>query len=86
MASKKTTEELKPGYVNIRTPRATQKGPKSFQIIINGTAWNIPFGKEVQVPDFVAEEFYRSEQAKDDYETCMEETKAALQEAAGQVE
>ena len=74
----------KEGYVKIRTPRAPQKGPNSFQIIINGNAWNVPYGKEVEVPDYVATEFYRSEEAKDNYEVCMAETKAALQEAAGQ--
>ncbi len=73
----------KEGYVKIRTPRSPHRGVDSFQIIINGNAWNIPYGKEVEVPDYVAEEFYRSEEAKDNYETCMAETKAALQEAAG---
>ena len=68
--------------VTIRTPRAPQKGPKSFQIIINGKVWNIPYGKEVTVPDYVATEFYRSEAAKDNYEAVMEEEKAKLQAAA----
>lgn len=32
---------------------------------INGVNWQIPRGKEVEVPDYVAEEYYRSQRAQE---------------------
>lgn len=64
--------------VVIDVPRSGRKEVKSFMIAINGTIYTIPYGKKSMVPRCVAEEYYRSEQAKDDYDRCCEEERQRL--------
>ena len=81
-AAEETVKESPYDKVKIRTPRAEKKAAKSFQIIINGKVWNIPCGQTVEVPRYVAEEFYRSENAKDAYEELLAERKEELKAQA----
>ena len=64
--------------VEITTPRSGKKEVKSFMVGINGVVYTIPYGKKSVVPRCVAEEYWRSEQAKDDYDRCCEEEKERL--------
>lgn len=64
--------------VEITTPRSGKKEVKSFMVGINGMVYTIPYGKKSVVPRCVAEEYWRSEQAKDDYDRCCEEEKERL--------
>ena len=52
--------------VPISTPRASDRGDPNIQIGINGVNYVIPMGaRNVMVPRCVAEEYERSERAKD---------------------
>ena len=51
--------------VPLTIPRGDLKGDPNFFISINGRNTVIPRGRTVQVPPEVAEEYYRSERAKE---------------------
>lgn len=49
--------------VKIRLDRARGSEPKELYVAVNGVNYLVPKGKEVEVPEFVAEEIKRSEAA-----------------------
>ena len=51
--------------VKITVPRARKGEPDSLYIGINGVNYLIPKGKAVEVPDFVAEEYHRAQDAEE---------------------
>lgn len=63
----KPTKKLK--RVSITVPRGDEKGDPNLFIAINGVNYLLPRGKTSQVPPEVAEEFARSERAKDTFYT-----------------
>lgn len=51
--------------VKITLPKARGSEPKELLVGINGVNYLIPKGKQVEVPDFVAEEVKRAEAAEE---------------------
>ena len=51
--------------VKLLIPRGDQRGDPNFFISVNGVNYLIPRGKTVEVPPAVAEEYQRSERAKE---------------------
>ena len=51
--------------VSLTIPRGDLRGDPNFFVSVNGVNYVIPRGQTVQVPVFVAEEYYRSERAKE---------------------
>jgi hypothetical protein len=51
--------------VKITLPKARGSEPKELLVGINGVNYLIPKGKQVEVPDFVAEEVKRAQAAED---------------------
>ncbi len=66
------------GKVTVSLPRARGDQPKELFVGINGVNYLIPRGKSVEVPDYVAEEIERAENA----EAFMDEEKDRLIEKA----
>lgn len=66
--SLETTEEVKKGktakrkLVKIKLPRV--KGETHAFAAVNGERWQIQRGKEVEVPDYIAEVFQNAEKAQ----------------------
>lgn len=59
MANRRNESERK-GLVKLVIPAVPGDKNENVQIGVNGKTWLIPRGEEVEVPDFVAEEYYRS--------------------------
>ena len=77
MATTKKTEVkavIPEGYEEIMIPKADANEDKDLFIGINGENWLIPRGKKTAVPEYVAEEIRRSEEAKE----TLERVKGAL--------
>ena len=56
--------------VKIKIPKLSANDDPNFLIAVNGVNYLIPKGKEVEVPDFVKDEYERSEAAREAfYET-----------------
>lgn len=53
--------------VNLRIPRGGTREDPSVYIAVNGKNYLLPKGKESTVPKHIAEEYERSERAKDKY-------------------
>ena len=53
--------------VKITLPKARGNEPKELFVGINGVNYLVPKGKQIEVPDFVAEEIRRA-QAADDFQ------------------
>lgn len=51
--------------VKITLPKARGSEPRELLVGINGVNYLIPKGKQVEVPDFVAEEVKRAEAAEE---------------------
>ena len=66
------------GKTNITIPRARRGEDETYFVSINGTGYQIPRGKEVTVPDFVAAEIERSQEAE---EMMFEDKERRLAEA-----
>ncbi len=73
MARAKTATVSKSDRVPLTIPRGDLKGDPNFFISINGQNYVIPRGKPVQVPVEVAEEYYRSEKAKEAFYALSDE-------------
>ena len=75
-----TKKEKKPKMVKIKLPR--KKGETHAFACVNGKGYQIQRGKEVDVPDFVAEVFRNAELAEEyaeEYENRLaEEEEASL--------
>ncbi|MBP5720422.1 MAG: hypothetical protein J6W82_05100 [Bacteroidales bacterium] len=63
MATKKT--KYRNGKVKVTIPRARKGEPEDFYVGVNGVGYQIPKGKEVEVPEEVAEEIFRAQAAED---------------------
>lgn len=57
MSNRKTESK---GFVKLLIPAVPGVKNEDVQIGINGKTWLIQRGVEVEVPDYVAEEYYRS--------------------------
>lgn len=64
MARKSVANENR---VQISIPRGDVKGDPNYFISVGGVNYLLPRGKTSLVPPEVAEEFYRSERAKEKY-------------------
>ena len=56
---------IKDGRVSVTLPRARSGEPEDLFVGINGVSYQIPKGKEVMVPQVVADEIERSTKAED---------------------
>lgn len=63
MAARKKV--IKEGKVSVTLPRARIGEPEDLFVAINGVSYQIPKGKEVFVPEDVAEEIDRARTAED---------------------
>lgn len=62
----------KTNKVKIRIPKHAANDDPNFYIAINGVNYLIPKGKEVEVPDFVRDEYERSEAAREAFYNTVE--------------
>lgn len=69
----KTAEKVKYNRVEITVPKGYANDDPNFFISVNGVNYLLPRGKKSMVPDFVAEEFYRSQRAQDKLDETMEQ-------------
>lgn len=65
-------DENKAGRVELRIPRSSADEEQNVFISVNGKNWLIPKGQTVLVPPAVAEEYYRSEDAKENFISAVE--------------
>lgn len=63
----KTEAKSKAGRVKITVPRGDVRGDPNYFISVNGKNYLLPRGKTSEVPPEVAEEYYRSEKAKEKF-------------------
>jgi hypothetical protein len=63
--TEKTTEQGKEKRVKITVPRGYANDEPNLIIAVNGVNYVLPKGKTSEVPDFIAEEFYRSQKAQE---------------------
>ena len=59
--------------VEIFVPKGYANDEPNLLIGVNGVTYLLPKGKKSTVPDFVAEEFYRSQRAQDKLDETMEQ-------------
>ena len=59
--------------VDIRIPRGSEKDDPMEFVSVNGRNFLIPKGKKCQVPRYIADEWNRSQRAKEAYYEKMEE-------------
>jgi hypothetical protein len=67
------TKTPKENRVEVFVPKGYANDDPNFPIGINGVNYLLPRGKKSMVPDFVAEEFYRSQRAQDKLDETMEQ-------------
>ena len=66
-------EAVKDDRVEVFVPRGYANDDPNMFISINGVNYLLPRGKKSMVPDFVAEEFRRSQRAQDKLDETMEQ-------------
>jgi hypothetical protein len=59
--------------VEIFVPKGYANDDPNFFISVNGVNYLLPRGKKSMVPDFVAEEFYRSQRAQERLDENIEQ-------------
>ena len=69
----KPAETPKDNRVEITVPKGYANDDPNFFISVNGVNYLLPRGKKSMVPDFVAEEFYRSQRAQEKMDENMEQ-------------
>ena len=69
----KATETPKDNRVEISVPKGYANDEPNMVIGINGVNYLLPRGKKSMVPDFVAEEFYRSQRAQEKLDETVEQ-------------
>ena len=69
----KPAEAVKDTRVEITVPKGYANDEPNHIIGINGVNYLLPRGKKSMVPDFVAEEFYRSQRAQEKLDETMEQ-------------
>ena len=67
------TKTPKENRVEVFVPKGYANDEPNLVIGINGVNYLLPRGKKSMVPDFVAEEFYRSQRAQDKLDETMEQ-------------
>jgi len=65
-------EENRAGRVELRIPRSSADEEQNVFISVNGKNFLIPKGQTVLVPPEVAEEYYRSEEAREAFISAVE--------------
>lgn len=68
----RATAKSNPNRVALAIPRGDAKGDPNLFISVGGKNYILPRGKTSEVPPEVAEEYYRSERAKEKYFTTAE--------------
>lgn len=58
--------------VDLLIPRGGINEDPNFLICINGVTYLLPKGKKSSVPKYVAEEYYRSVAAQEDYDATVD--------------
>ena len=69
----KPTETVKDNRVEVFVPKGYANDDPNLLIGVNGVNYLLPRGKKSLVPDFVAEEFYRSQAAQERLDQNMEQ-------------
>ena len=59
--------------VEVSVPKGYTNDEPNMLIGVNGVTYLLPKGKKSMVPDFVAEEFYRSQRAQEKLDETMEQ-------------
>lgn len=67
------TKPIKDNREEIFVPKGYANDEPNLVIGINGVNYLLPRGKKSMVPDFVAEEFRRSQRAQDKLDETMEQ-------------
>lgn len=73
---KANANENPAGRVELRIPRNSADEEQNVFISVNGKNYLIPKGQNVLVPPEVAEEYRRSEEAKESFITTIEDRRA----------
>ena len=69
----KPDQTPKENRVEIFVPKGYANDDPNFFISVNGVNYLLPRGKKSMVPDFVAEEFYRSQKAQERLDENIEQ-------------
>ena len=69
----KAVEAPKDNRVEIFVPKGYANDDPNLFISVNGVNYLLPRGKKSMVPDFVADEFYRSQKAQERMDQNMEQ-------------
>ena len=69
----KPTDAVKDNRVEVFVPKGYANDEPNLFIGVNGVNYLLPRGKKSLVPDFVAEEFYRSQAAQESLDQNMEQ-------------
>lgn len=69
----KATDTTKDNRVEIFVPKGYANDDPNMFISINGVNYLLPRGKKSTVPDFVADEFYRSQRAQEKLDENIEQ-------------
>ncbi len=69
----KATEAVTDNRVEIFVPKGYANDDPNMFISVNGVNYLLPRGKKSLVPDFVAEEFYRSQRAQERLDETVEQ-------------
>ena len=69
----KPTETVKDNRVEVSVPKGYANDDPNLLIGVNGVNYLLPRGKKSLVPDFVAEEFYRTLAAQEKLDQNMEQ-------------
>lgn len=78
------TESIKPKTVKVFIDRGASHEDPNFFVSVNGKNFILPKGQESEVPEYVAEEIYRSRRAEARYNKTREaELKKAQENKLG---
>ena len=67
------------GRVAVSVPRGELRGDPNLVVTLNGVNYVLPRGKTSEVPEAVAEEFYRAERAKEAFYHTADQLRERLQ-------
>ena len=73
---KAKANEDKAGRVELRIPRSSADDEANVFVSVNGKNFLIPKGQTVLVPPEVADEYFRSEEARENFITAVENRRA----------
>lgn len=75
--TKPKNENIDDGKVELFVPRGYANDEPNLLIGVNGVNYLLPRGKTSRVPQFVADEFYRSQRAQESQDKRVDEMLAA---------